>query len=151
MLVVFRSLSFVCQEGNFFLWYIQMNQFHYFPPVDFLVHNRLNLFFLPYACWALIYITGGYKPECKLWSYLRVQSAWKMKDFSSLQTKKAWNLCVPSKQPGSQMGPWESTRGSLQGQQGLHWADCKIGMELHVKATNVNIPRGNELQFPHCY
>lgn len=59
-------LSFVCQEGNFFLWYIQMNQFQYFPPVDFLVHNRLNLFFLPYACGALIYVTGGYKPEYKL-------------------------------------------------------------------------------------
>lgn len=124
-------LSFVFVRGRVIFSYgtFKWTSSSFFPPVDFRVHNRLNLFFLPYACWVLIYITGGYKPECELWSYLCARSAWKMKyDFSSLKTMEGLkSFCTHSEQPGSQMVHCRRTRGSPQGQQGLPWSDCKIG------------------------
>lgn len=66
-------------------------------------------------------------------------------------------LCAQraAEQPGSQMGPWGSTRGSLQGQHGLCWADCKIGTGVmcegykckHSQRKWVTIPT---LLLTHC-
>lgn len=126
-----------------------------FPPVDFLVHNRLNLFFLPYARRALIDITGGYKPERELWSYLCAQSAWKMNwDCSLLKTTGAWRSFCAQRAAGVSDGAQGDNVGILQGLQVLRWSDCEIGTGVsegskckHAQRKWVTIPT---LVLAHC-
>lgn len=151
MLVVFKFLSLVFVRRRVIFSYgtFKWTSSSFFPPADFLVHNRLNLFSFPYACWVLIYVAGGYKPECVLW-YISLHG---VHEKNEIRLQLAQNnerpeifLCMHWAVEVSDVILGEDV-GMLWGQQGLHSSDCKIGTRVskgckckHTQRKWVTIP-----------